>query len=115
MLYFSVEQFLHPTALDWFDELPSNLDSHFDLILISDCIFWPQLHKPLMNVIHGLSHENSLILLAATERLGTVKHFFENTFDMNLIETLDMPDVFAKMYVVRPFSNLSSSNNKEEN
>lgn len=91
------------SSLDWTENLNKEFtDVQWDLIFVSDCVFWPQLHNPLVSTLHSLSHENTIILLCLTERLRTVQLFFDESFDMTVTSVIDMPDDFAKLYIAKP-------------
>jgi len=67
-------------VLDWTAPLPLELSStSWDIILASDCVFWPTLFEPLLSVLGALCPANVApaprIFLAMTDRLGRVQAF----------------------------------------
>lgn len=43
-------------------------DDRFDVILIADCVHWPELFGPLISTVRNLSHPETLILLGYEKR-----------------------------------------------
>ncbi len=47
-------------GLDWREPLPDTLrEQHFDIILCSDCVFWPGLFRPLVQTLSSLCPRGS--------------------------------------------------------
>mmetsp|Transcript_8556 Transcript_8556/g.13128 ORF Transcript_8556/g.13128 Transcript_8556/m.13128 type:complete len:429 (+) Transcript_8556:43-1329(+) len=65
-------------ALDWYQPSESSISEEvFDVLLAADCVFWPHLFTPFLNVVqHFFTVSSSIILLLTiTKRLDRVENF----------------------------------------
>lgn len=64
--------------LDWTSsDSISSFKEPFDTILIADCVHWPELFSPLVNVLRQLTHTSSTIILGYERRdFSTEVDFF---------------------------------------
>ena len=69
-------------SLDWTAPVPASLlGPPFDVILGSDCVFWPSLFAPLLTTLRALvdatpaGSEAPLVLLTVTSRLDRAERF----------------------------------------
>ena len=54
--------------LDWTSQSDAEALGTFDLILIADCVVWPELFAPLVNTLERISHSETQIILAYERR-----------------------------------------------
>lgn len=53
---------------DWTDVSHGSSEVKYDLILVSDCVVWPNLFQPLIDTIYRFSHSGTEILLCYERR-----------------------------------------------
>ena len=67
---------IQPVACNW-TELPTGLVKQFsvdrdvNILLCADCVFWPWLFQPLIQTLQRLAVQDTIVLLAVKERLGS--------------------------------------------
>lgn len=78
--------------LDWLAEVPGDIQDHpWDLVLVSDCVFWPDLFDPLIQVLRQVSKFHTTILFSVTHRFDRTKWFLSRLsvyFDVTKLQTI---------------------------
>eukprot|EP01060_Flectonema_neradi_P020057 TRINITY_DN27584_c0_g1_i1.p1 TRINITY_DN27584_c0_g1~~TRINITY_DN27584_c0_g1_i1.p1 ORF type:complete len:267 (+),score=38.06 TRINITY_DN27584_c0_g1_i1:38-838(+) len=77
--------------LDWSTFDPSNFNmTHFDLIIVSDCLNIPSLHDSLVSILSNVSTDASVLITSQLRRLQSERSFFlkllEAGFCLNELE-----------------------------
>ena len=65
-------------ALDWTQQLPPALATHWDVVVAADCVFWPGLFGPLLATMAALGAQpgaSPRFILSMVDRLGRAKEF----------------------------------------